>query len=72
MSILMDYKHRCPPEFNLLQINDKLFNKEKTPFEVVCLQEVERMNELLAEIKHSLEDLELGLNGALNITDAME
>jgi len=30
------------------------------------------MNTLLKEIKSSLEDLRLGLTGALNITDAME
>lgn len=39
---------------------------------VVCLQEVERMNILLGEIRKSLEDLRLGLTGALNITDSME
>ena len=30
------------------------------------------MNTLLGEIKRSLEDLRLGLTGALNVTDAME
>lgn len=30
------------------------------------------MNLLLSEIRKSLEDLRLGLTGALNITDAME
>ena len=30
------------------------------------------MNNLLFEIKNSLEELQLGLNGALNMTDAME
>lgn len=30
------------------------------------------MNTLLQEIKRTLEDLRLGLTGALNITDAME
>jgi dynein heavy chain len=30
------------------------------------------MNLLLGEIRKSLEDLRLGLTGALNITDAME
>jgi dynein heavy chain len=30
------------------------------------------MNILLGEIRKSLEDLRLGLTGALNITDAME
>lgn len=30
------------------------------------------MNTLLNEIKRTLDDLKLGLTGALNITDAME
>jgi dynein heavy chain len=30
------------------------------------------MNVLLGEIKRTLDDLKLGLTGALNITDAME
>ena len=30
------------------------------------------MNYLLEEIRRSLEDLRLGLTGALNMTDAME
>lgn len=30
------------------------------------------MNTLLQEIKRTLEDLRLGLTGALNITDSME
>jgi dynein heavy chain, axonemal len=45
---------------------------EKTPFEVVALQELERMNTLLDEIRKSLEELKLGLQGALNVTEAME
>jgi len=39
---------------------------------VVCLQECERMNILLKEIKSSLQDLDAGLKGTLNITEAME
>lgn len=39
---------------------------------MVCLQECERMNVLLKEIKTSLLDLDAGLKGTLNITEAME
>ena len=70
MGILMDLKGRCPSDMNFLDIQGRI--KEKTPFIVVCLQEVERMNILLGEIRKSLEDLRLGLTGALNITDQME
>lgn len=45
---------------------------ERPPFIVVCLQECERMNTLLKEIKDSLTDLDAGLKGTLNITEAME
>ena len=70
MTTLMDYKVRCPNDLPWLDILGKI--KEKTPFIVVCLQEVERMNILLGEIRKSLEDLRLGLIGALNINDTME
>jgi dynein heavy chain len=45
---------------------------ERPPFVVVCIQECERMNKLLAEIASSLSDLDAGLKGTLNITEAME
>lgn len=66
----MDYKNRLPTDFNLHEINDRA--KEKTPNVVVCLQECERMNLLLGEIRSTLEDLRLGITGALNMSDAME
>jgi dynein heavy chain len=53
----------------MLDIAAKIkYPKDKAPYVVVCLQECERMNTLLGEIKRSLEDLRLGLTGALNIT----
>lgn len=70
MGILMEFKARCPVDLNIFDIVAKI--KEKTPFNVVALQECERMNVLLGEIRKSLEDLRLGLTGALNITDSME
>lgn len=70
MVTLADFKARCPHEFNIFLIEERI--KEKSPYIVVCLQECERMNGLLREIKGSLEDLRLGLTGALNMTDAME
>lgn len=70
MATLMYFKNECPVDFNMIGINEKV--KEKTPYVVVVLQECEYMNVLLTEIKTTLEDLRLGLTGALNITDAME
>lgn len=67
---LMDYKARLPQDFNINEITERI--KEKTPNVVVCLQECERMNILLGELRNTLEDLRLGITGALNMTDAME
>jgi dynein heavy chain len=64
---LEDLIARTPEGYNMLIINEKV--KDKTPFLVVCLQECERMNSLLEEIVKSLNDLGMGLSGALNMTD---
>ena len=73
IAIITDFKSRTPEGYSMLDIQAKIKDpKDKTPFVIVCFQECERMNILLGEIKRSLEDLRLGLTGALNITDAME
>jgi len=54
----------------MLELNLKA--KDKTPYVVVCLQECERMNTLTSTMRKSLEDLDAGLAGALNITEDME
>jgi dynein heavy chain len=54
----------------MLDLNTKA--KEKSPYVVVCLQECERMNTLLSTIRFSLNELDAGLKGSLNMTDAME
>lgn len=46
--------------------------KDLTPFDIVAIQECEQCNVLIDTIKSSLEDLQRGLRGELNITDAME
>lgn len=46
--------------------------KDKNPYVVVALQEATRMNNLLVEMRRSLEELNLGLDGALNMSDKME
>ena len=59
-----------PEQFNMIELGLKA--KERTPYVIVCLQECERMNTLTFTIKSSLEDLDAGLKGQLNITDDME
>ena len=63
-------KTKLPPDFKMIEINAKA--KERPPFIVVCLQECERMNILLSEIRRSLTELEMGMQGALNTTEKME
>lgn len=46
--------------------------KDKTPYVVVCLQECERMNILTTTMRSSLEDLDAGLKGSLNVTEDMD
>ena len=46
--------------------------KEYTPYIIVSLQESDRMNVLLQAIRNSLTELELGISGALNVSDGME
>eukprot|EP00965_Chrysotila_dentata_P120570 3987237-Pleurochrysis_carterae.AAC.2 len=58
-------------EFNMVEI--KLRVKEKgAPYVVFLLQELERMNLILSTMMTQLTELELGLSGALNISDAMD
>merc|ERR1719163_2124408 len=55
----------------MMELNAKA-GAEKPPMVVVCLQECERMNVLTSTLRTSLEDLDAGLKGALNITEDME
>lgn len=41
---------------------------ERSPYMLVCLQECERMNRLLAEIRKSLDELDLGLKVQSTVT----
>jgi dynein heavy chain len=59
-----------PQQFIMLDLFAKA--KDRSPMIVVCLQECERMNTLIFTIRTSLEDLDAGLKGQLNITDEME
>jgi len=64
------FQDMCPETFQMLDLFARA--TERPPFIVVCLQECERMNRLLVEIKSSLGDLDAGLKGTLNMTEAME
>ncbi|CAD7974700.1 unnamed protein product [Amoebophrya sp. A25] len=57
---MMEVRTKCPPEMRA------------DPYVIVSFQESDRMNILLGEIKRSLLELELGIAGALNVTEKME
>eukprot|EP00937_MAST-01D_sp_MAST-1D-sp2_P002352 g2352.t1 len=66
---------RLPKAFDmpeLLQNSSSVIEGEQQPYVVVALQEARRMNVLLGEIRRTLVDLQKGMNGQLNMTDAME
>nr|XP_015213314.1 PREDICTED: dynein heavy chain 11, axonemal [Lepisosteus oculatus] len=61
---------QLPEEFNLQEIMQK--TPERSPYILVCLQECERMNLLIEEVRRSLKELDLGLKGELTISSKME
>jgi len=63
---------KTPKPFPSIEMAQRAAEKGRTPYVVVCLQESERMNVLLKEIRKSLQDLDAGLKGTLNMTEAME
>jgi dynein heavy chain len=65
-----DLYDKLPEEFIM---NDLLARTEdRSPFVIVALQECERLNILITEIKRSLKELRSGLKGELTITSDME
>jgi dynein heavy chain len=69
-ALISKYLTQLPKIFDMLGIRARI--TDWNPYIIVALQECERMNALLSEIKRSLIELEMGLTGALNITDQME
>ena len=69
---LDDILEKLPDAYDMIDIIEKLAGEERTPFTNVFLQEIERMDILLAIMKLSLFELDLGLKGDLTISDAMD
>ncbi|XP_074510014.1 dynein axonemal heavy chain 11 [Sebastes fasciatus] len=69
-SVIEDILDKLPEEYNMAEIITK--TTERSPYILVCFQECERMNLLLAEIRKSLNELDLGLKGELTISSSME
>ena len=68
--LISGYLASLPKGFDMITIRNRI--QEWNPYIIVALQESERMNTLLHEIRRSLVELEMGLSGALNISDQME
>jgi dynein heavy chain len=68
--IIDRFLNALPAAFNMIELNARA--KERSPYVVVCLQEVERMNILTDTMRLSLSDLDAGLAGSVNINDDME
>ncbi|XP_034563350.1 dynein heavy chain 9, axonemal [Notolabrus celidotus] len=69
-AVLEEIMEKLPEEFNMTELLGKA--EERTPYQVVALQECERMNSLTQEIRRSLRELSLGLKGELTMTSDME
>lgn len=69
-ALISTYLGQLPRNFDMLTIRGRI--SDWNPYIIVALQECERMNSLLSEIRRSLTELEMGLGGALNITEQME
>jgi len=59
-------------KFDLDDINSRIPEGDKGPYQYVFLQECEYMNILLTEMMRSLAELDLGFKGELQMSDLME
>lgn len=65
-SVIEDILDTLPEEYNMAEVITK--TTERSPYILVCFQECERMNLLLAEIRKSLNELDLGLKVQSTVT----
>jgi len=70
--IITSYLSQLPTNLDMIDIRSRLNPEDYTPFIIVSLQEADRVNGLLDQCRGSMLELELGISGALNVTDKME
>eukprot|EP00928_Gymnodinium_smaydae_P090374 TRINITY_DN7418_c1_g1_i1.p1 TRINITY_DN7418_c1_g1~~TRINITY_DN7418_c1_g1_i1.p1 ORF type:complete len:1913 (-),score=434.08 TRINITY_DN7418_c1_g1_i1:413-5788(-) len=70
--IITKYLGELPPDLDMATVRSQLQEEEFTPYVIASLQESDRMNVLLRQIRGSLQDLELGIGGQLNVSESME
>ena len=72
---LADLTKRCPGSFNLIELADRAKQRildADGPYTVVLIQECTRLNTLVESIAYTLDELQKGLNGQLNMSQGME
>jgi dynein heavy chain len=72
MRMIKDFQDQLKqkPSFKLQEIRAK--NAVLNPYDVVALQECEKLNYIYFALSRSLDELEQGLTGMLDMTDAMD
>jgi len=73
--VMKQIEDKLPEEYVMpiiMELAQPLLDGPAGPFVVVALQECTRMNALLGEMKLSLTELDKGLKGQLNMSQAME
>jgi dynein heavy chain len=72
---MADLISRRPTQFVMLELSDIVknsVNESELPYAVVVMQECTRINALMAEMEFTLDELQKGLNGQLNMSQGME
>jgi dynein heavy chain len=69
---ITSYMSQLPNNLDMIEIRGRLKEEDYTPYIIVSLQESDRMNLLLSKLRQSMTELELGISGALNVTETME
>eukprot|EP00930_Biecheleria_cincta_P103951 TRINITY_DN9605_c0_g4_i1.p1 TRINITY_DN9605_c0_g4~~TRINITY_DN9605_c0_g4_i1.p1 ORF type:complete len:4232 (-),score=759.91 TRINITY_DN9605_c0_g4_i1:457-13152(-) len=66
------YLEQLPADLDMGEIRGRLREEDYTPYVISSLQETDRMIVLMSRIRGSLNELELGISGQLNVTEGME
>ncbi|CAF3576543.1 unnamed protein product [Rotaria sordida] len=69
-NVLEEFQNHMPEDFTIVELRVRV--DERNPYAVVALQEAERINNLLREIRQSLKELDGGLKGELAISSEIE
>lgn len=59
--LITKYSEELPPDLDMVDIRGKLSEEDYTPYVITSLQESDRMNLLLQEIRNSLSSWNLAL-----------